>query len=258
MGRQAVASVERDDSRFVNQFLKDDHVARRLEDLRVAAVVAPDAVPSPRDAARPDRQVGVAVGRPPRGAFGPRGGQPLLGLGCVRWHSPVRRVDDERGPAQALAAIEPERVVGARVARGRRTVGPRDIGGFEALSLLLAQGLLAGQRASPRPLERRRGLAVPLTLEVGVPPRRSGRDVLGPRRRPWRCRPGACPVNGADIHHASVTTAPATPIDASTVLRMNYLVVPVMDGSETRGPMAASCSGARTSTLPRTRHTCIP
>ena len=109
---------------------------------------------------------------------------------------PSGGIDDQRRPPRRLAPVEPERIVGPRVAGRRRLVAPRQ--------RVLVEGgdLLGGQPVPSRvpsgPLQRRDGRERPDALEIRVAPRRArhrpavGRGLLrlprGPRREQPRRR----------------------------------------------------------------------
>ena len=130
--------VERDDARFVNQFLEDDHVAGRLEDLIVAAVPAADSVPPARDAARPQAEIGEAVGRTAFGSIGPLGGEPCLRFRRERWNTAIGWIGNQRSTGERLALVAPERIVGPWIAGARRLVEAPPLRLLERLGLLLA------------------------------------------------------------------------------------------------------------------------
>ena len=176
--RDMRAAVERDDPRLVDQLLVDDDVARHLEDLVIAAVPAPDAIPAARDAAGPLAQVAVGVG----GSGGPAptplralGGDSGLPLGGERRNAAVRRIHDQGRAGECRADVPPERVVVADAALPRRQVEGGAVGVLDGLRLLRRQVVGLGQAAVERPLQRGRRLAVPLPLQIGVAPRGSGR-----------------------------------------------------------------------------------
>ena len=158
--------------------LEDDDVAGRLEDLVVAAVPAPDAVPPARDAAGPGAEVGVGVGRvgrPPRAALGALGLDSRAALRRQRGDAPVRRVDDERRPGQGPAHVAPERVVVAHAALGRRQVEAGPVGRLDGLRLLERQRSRV-PRGAPRPAARAGSRSGCSTAPAGrVAPGRAGR-----------------------------------------------------------------------------------
>ena len=173
--RQVRPAVERDDARLVDQFLKHDDVAGRLEDLVVAAVPAADAVPAARDAPRPQAEIGVAVGRSALAPFSALGREPRLRFGR-EWRDPaVGRIGDERRSRQRFPLVAPERVVCPWIAGARRLVEAPALGLLERLRFFFADRFTPGQRTGARSLQRRRRLAVPLALNVGIAPRRPRR-----------------------------------------------------------------------------------
>ena len=83
----------------------------------------------PRVMQRGPRSAGRRSCRPARASRARPARRPAAARasGVYGGHAAVRRIDDERRPAQPLAAIEPERVVGARDRPGRRPVGAREV-----------------------------------------------------------------------------------------------------------------------------------
>ena len=140
--RKMRPAVQRDDARFVNHLLVDDHVVRRLEDLDVPVVAARQhgrTLLRADDAALGQGAVFGAVGNL-------HGGQqvapPLLPFRGQGRHAPVRRIDHERrlpGPGHLAAALVPDLVEAADGdrRRGRGGIGcARNLAGRLKLALL--------------------------------------------------------------------------------------------------------------------------
>ena len=146
-------AVQRDDPRFVNHLLVDDHVVRRLEDLDVAVVAAGQ---HGRTLLRAD-DAALRQGAVLRAGGDLHGRQqvapPLLARGRQGGHPAVRRIDHQRRlprPGHLGAALVPDLVEAADGYRRRRRGGFGRAGNVAGrLQLALRHVVLEGALLPP-------------------------------------------------------------------------------------------------------------
>ena len=161
--------VERHDAGVVVLFGPDHDVAGGLQQPHVVVVAAGRHRGSGLGvvhAALAGRAVLRPVGRPPQ--QGPTGVAPRASRFRER-DAAVRGIDDERRPPRRLAPVEPEGVVGARIAGRRGLVAARQRVRVEGRDLLRGQAVPS--RVPLGPLQRRDRRERPGALEVRVAPR---------------------------------------------------------------------------------------
>ncbi len=160
------AAIDRDHARFVNHFVEDGHVAGRLHDLIGVVVAGGEHAGghAARDAAVPDAHVLPGIGDV---------GGIVIALrfrGGLERHSAIGRIHYERGlPGgdNLSAGIEPDLVVVADVACGRRTIHAirrgllLEFGGF-----FFRQHRFVGEFGGT--LERSDGGVGPDSFEIGL------------------------------------------------------------------------------------------
>ena len=174
--------VQRNEPHVVHHLVENRDVSRRLEQLHEVVVRAGDHRRSGIEA-EDAPLVHVAVlgsGVPAARRLASRHPRPARGQ--VGGQAPIRRIDDERraaGSDDRRAVVEPEPVVAAGVAGGRRTVHPRGGPCFERRHVLVGQELPARQVGGS--LQRRQGAEVPHALQGGRAVRRARHGHLGGR-----------------------------------------------------------------------------
>ena len=177
-----------------------------------------------------------------------------------------RGIGDQRRSRQRFPLVAPERVIRPWITGARRLVEAPALGLLEGLRFFFADRFTPGQRTGARSLQRRRRLAVPLALNVGIAPRRPRRPVRPPASfgvfAPHAIAAASHIIETSRFlrisqpHGFRNATTGRTRSTRSEIL-LFFLRVFASSALRCFLPTTVSSRGGHTSTLRRTRRTCI-